>query len=70
MAKATQAGKYFITITCLAPDDKLYHFWKGHEFPHADMEKSLDHIAADVREKLYKSSTSKLKPKPEVFQWT
>lgn len=70
LAKATQAGKYFITITCLAPDDKLYHFWKGHEFPHADMEKSLDHIAADVRKKLYKSSTSKLKPKPEVFQWT
>jgi hypothetical protein len=66
LAKATMTGRYFITISCLAPDDRLYHFWRIQDFPHSDVFKTLEHITMEARNKLNKTPE---KGKGQVFEW-
>lgn len=67
LGKATQSGRYFITISCLAPDDKLYHYWKTQDFPNSDVFKTMEHLEGELKKKFMQSKNAK--GRPEVFEW-
>lgn len=67
LAKATMAGRYFITISVLGPDDKLYHYFKTQDFPKGDVFRSLEHITSDAKKKYLQVKDGRKEPK--TFKW-